>query len=378
MIFPSGSACSNVSGSSVDLPAPGAAVTMTAVEERSVSFSVPAIAATGSRPSSCSSRSVIYKSHGVFLCHATVEGLLVGGSDGDDGRQLPLELEEVARGTVAFLLAGSQAALKLVGGTTVVVTDEEACEGEPVGGAEPLLPLVEYGATEECGLGAGGVGEGGKLGIEVAVVVATEEVAIDVGSLPVVARKVEGHGGVATGVLVAQTAARGFLQEGHEELRMVGIGVLLQLVEGEGDDALGGGGQRVGTILAAGGGLRHGALPVGIGKAVDTILLHELQHAEGREDLLEPQGIVEHGLVHLVVLVVDGGCHPEQSFEDLRRLGGALLGQAELQNVASHPEHAEGGVFALVDGIHGADGIVGLLEAALLAEVEYFFYGHWG
>lgn len=39
-------------------------------------------------------------------------------------------------------------------------------------------------------------------------------------------------------------------------------------------------------------------------------------------------------------------------------------------------EHAEGGVAALVGGIHRADGLIGLLYLALLTQVENFFNGH--
>lgn len=39
-------------------------------------------------------------------------------------------------------------------------------------------------------------------------------------------------------------------------------------------------------------------------------------------------------------------------------------------------EHAEGGVAALVGGIHRADSIIGLLYLTLLAQVENFFDYH--
>ena len=72
----------------------------------------------------------------------------------------------------------------------------------------------------------------------------------------------------------------------------------------------------------------------------------------------------------------DAGEHAFEGLEDLLGLFGAALVKTELEDVGSGPEHAEGGVSALMGGIHGADGVVGLLYAALLAQVENFFDSH--
>ena len=59
--------------------------------------------------------------------------------------------------------------------------------------------------------------------------------------------------------------------------------------------------------------------------------------------------------------------NPLQRLEDLLSLLKPSLLQALLEDVAGSPEHTEGSVSALVDRIHGADGIVGLLYPALSA-----------
>ena len=71
--------------------------------------------------------------------------------------------------------------------------------------------------------------------------------------------------------------------------------------------------------------------------------------------------------------LLDAGEHALERFVYLLGFFGTALLKAQLQHVRCCPEHAEGCVAALVGCIHRADGIIGLLYLALLAQVEYLF-----
>ena len=54
----------------------------------------------------------------------------------------------------------------------------------------------------------------------------------------------------------------------------------------------------------------------------------------------------------------------------------ASLVKAFLQDVARRPKHGQRRVFALVNGLHRADGSVGLLQLTLLTQFKNIFHFH--
>ncbi len=151
----------------------------------------------------------------IFRRHALVEVLLLGVGSGADTLQLGGELLQLAGDGVTEGLAGGYALLQFMGCTLVVVSDEQPCEGESVAHAKLLLPLVHDGATEQGRLGTRLIGEVGQLGVEIAIMVAGEELSIYADGLLAFAHDDIYHGHVALVVLVARMAPHGLLQKGH-------------------------------------------------------------------------------------------------------------------------------------------------------------------
>lgn len=86
-----------------------------------------------------------------------------------------------------------------------------------------------------------------------------------------------------------------------------------------------------------------------------------------------------HEACGMTVLIIDVGKDSLQGLEDFLDFLGffsAALLKAEFEDVCTRPKHAEGGIFTLVYGIHGADGIIGLFYLALLTKFDYFLDGH--
>ena len=112
---------------------------------------------------------------------------------------------------IAESLAGGDAFLKLVGGTGVVAAEEQTGEVEAVGGAELLLSLVLDGTAEQGCLRPWLIGQLGQFGVEVAVAMTGEQLAVDGDGLLALAHDGIDDGHVSLVVLVARVAAHGLL-----------------------------------------------------------------------------------------------------------------------------------------------------------------------
>ena len=76
------------------------------------------------------------------------------------------------------------------------------------------------------------------------------------------------------------------------------------------------------------------------------------------------------------VAVLDVGQHALQGLVDLGGFVGAAFVDALLEDVGCGPEHTERGVAAFVGGVERTYGVVGFLDLALTAQLEYLFDGH--
>ena len=228
-----------------------------------------------------------------------------------------------------------------------------------------VAPLVYDGLAQERYLLAV-VGEKlGELGIEIAVVMAREQLLVGVHGLAGIAQKVVHLSQVAQVLLIIWRLLESQPEEvGHlVDVRSV---ALVQVLEQVVHHLLS---QRRHFMATC-----HVGLPVGLGHAV--VVGHEIEQVETVGELVHAERGVDDGPVALPNPVLGLRIELHELEKQAACLLHAFLPGTQLEHVVGTPKHAQVGVWPLMQGIQLQYGTVSLLEPTLLAHLKNVSHFH--